>query len=102
MIVSLIVVALAMGITDVLGTLLVVAEARGRARLAGSLDALSDVSRIVYTADGVSAITHGINGRTMATLAVICSTSFVATSTTTSWARRLKEQKVPDPKRRRR
>ena len=90
--IALLIIAAAMLITDVLGTLLVVAESSGRAWQAGVLDALGDVSRMVYTALGVDAVLAGSSGRAVATMAVVCASSFVATSMTTAWARRWKEQ----------
>ena len=84
---ALIGIALAMGVTDVLATALVIAQARGRAWLAGTLDALSDVSRLVYLALGVSALDQ-INRQSLITLIVVCVTSFVATTATTRIASR--------------
>jgi hypothetical protein len=88
---ALIAIALAMGITDVLSTALVIAEARGRGVLAGSLDAAGDVSRIVYTALGVHALDQ-LNSTSAVTLLVVCATSFVVTT----FATRIVSQWLPD------
>lgn len=95
MLVTLLAVSAAMAVSDVLGTLMVVAEAKGRPWLAGLLDALGDVSRVIYMALGVDAITHGFTTRAVATLAAICASSFFATSLTTRWARHHVKEATP-------
>jgi hypothetical protein len=90
---SLVAIALAMAITDILGTSLVIAEARGRSWLAGSLDALSDISRLLYTALGVHALDQWDTSSGI-TLFVVCCTSFVATTTTTKIVHRITNDKT--------
>ncbi len=90
---SLVGIAVAMAITDVLGTSLVIAEARGRSVLAGSLDALSDISRLIYTAFGVRALDQ-LNTTSGVTLLVVCCTSFVATTITTKIVHRITVDKT--------
>lgn len=79
---TLVYVALAMACSDILGTSLVIAEAHGNSFRAGILDALSDVSGLVYLALGVKALSQW-NWHSLITLGVICSTSFVTTALTT-------------------
>lgn len=72
--------ALSMAGKDAFGTLLVIAEARGRAVLAGLLDAASDVAQVLVVLFGAGQIiTHGWTWHTLGVLAVICTTSFVGT-----------------------
>ena len=90
MIFGLVAVAVSMAVQDVLGTLCVVAEARGRGHLAGLMDALGDVARVVGLVYGGGEIAvHGWNGHAVAILAVMVATSYVVTRVTTQWARRL-------------
>lgn len=79
---ALLAIAAAMAVTDVIGTALVIAEARGRAWTAGALDAAGDVSRLIYTALGVKALDDWGHGGPV-TLTVVCLTSLVATTATT-------------------
>lgn len=83
-------VALAMLAKDAIGTVMVVAEARGRALLAGTLDAASDAANVVSTAFGAGEIIlHGWNGQAALILAVMMVTSFVATTVSVAYGRRL-------------
>lgn len=90
MILLLLAAAGSMLLQDVLGTVLVVAEARGRPLLAGAMDSAGDVARI--TTMGISLdviLKRGWCWQSVAVVAVIACTSFVATSLTTHFARRL-------------
>lgn len=83
-------VALAMMAKDAIGSLMVLAEARGRAVLAGGLDAASDAATIVSTAFGAGEIiVHGWNLRAVEILAVMMATSFAATTLSVRYGRRL-------------
>lgn len=80
---------LAMVAQDVLGTLLVIAESKFRPLLAGSLDAAGDVARLATMGISLDVILHrGLCAESVAVIAVVAATSFVATSTTTELARR--------------
>lgn len=88
MIVTLILVALAMAVRDVLGTLLVVAEAKGRAVAAGTLDSLGDIAQTLCTVFGVGEIiVHGFGLEAGLILLVMCVTSFVTTLCATIYGR---------------
>jgi hypothetical protein len=70
----------AMAFKDAIGTLLVIAEARGRAVLAGVLDAAGDFAMILVTLAGAGeVIVHGWTTRTAAILAAMMVTSFFGT-----------------------
>jgi hypothetical protein len=69
-----------MGFKDAAGTLLVIAEARGRAVLAGFLDAAGDLAQVLVVLFGAGQIIeHGLDGQSVAVLVVICITSFCGT-----------------------
>jgi len=69
-----------MALKDMLGTLLVIAEARGRAVLAGALDAASDLAMILVTLAGAGeVIVHGWTVHTASLLAAMMVTSFFGT-----------------------
>lgn len=88
--VALVAVALSMAAQDFLGTVCVVAEARGRAHLAGLMDAAGDVARVICVVFGAGEITvHGWNARAVLILAVMAATSYATTRATTSWSRKL-------------
>ena len=71
---------LSMALKDALGTLLVVAEARGRSLLAGFLDAGGDAANIFVTLLGAGEIVvHGFTAQTFGILAAIMVTSFCGT-----------------------
>ena len=89
-------IAAAMAITDIIGTALVIAEARGRAWTAGALDAAGDVSRLIYTALGVKALDDWGHGGPV-TLTVVCLTSFVATTATTRLVHRWTTESQEEP-----
>lgn len=87
---TLVAVAGAMAAQDVLTTVCVIAEARGRAHLAGLMDAAGDVARTVGTVFGAGEIAiHGWNTQALEILAVMAGTSYVATMLTTRWAKTL-------------
>ena len=72
--------ALSMMAKDALGTWLTIAEARGKAVMAGALDAASDIAVILCTVFGAGqVILHGLTVRTLETLAVMLCVSFVGT-----------------------
>lgn len=81
--------ALSMGLRDFLATVLVVAEARGRAVLAGACDALGDLAGIGVVLCGAGQILeHGLNGSSAAVLVVIFVVSFCGTVAWTKLATR--------------
>jgi hypothetical protein len=82
---------LSMAVRDSLATLLVVAEARGRAVLAGLLDAAGDIAGIAVMVLGAGeVIVHGLNAQTLAVLAALMVTSFFTTLAATTVGRRIK------------
>ena len=85
---TLIGIVLAMMLTDIIGTSLVIAESRGRAIIAGILDAFSDVTRLIYTILGVKAI-DDISQRSAGYLLAVCITSFATTTVTTKIVHRM-------------
>jgi len=77
---SLLFAALAMALKDALGTMLVIAEARGKSVLAGAMDAGGDIATVLVTLFGAGeVITHGWTWHTAAVLGVIAVTSFFGT-----------------------
>lgn len=79
--------ALSMGLKDFLATMLTIAEARGRALLAGTCDALGDLANIAVVLCGAGQILeHGLDGTSLEVLAVITLTSFCGTVTWTRLA----------------
>lgn len=91
MIITLILVALTMALRDVLGTLLVIAEAKGLAPLAGALDASGDIAQVLCTVFGVGEIIiHGFGVEAFLILVVMCATSFLTTMAATAYGRRLR------------
>ena len=89
LVLTLLAVSLSMAAQDVLATLCVIYEARGRAVLAGVMDAAGDVARLVgYVVGAGEIVVNGWNARAVAIVAVMAATSFVATSATTRWANR--------------
>ena len=74
-------VAVTMAAKDGLGTLLVVAEAKGRHWLAGGLDAAGDVAQVASMVFGAGEIiVHGWGWPAVEVLAVMCVTSFFGTA----------------------
>lgn len=95
---TLILVALSMLLKDAVGTIMVVAEARGRAILAGTLDAMGDLANVLCTVFGAGEIVlHGWGWAAVEILAVMMATSFVATSLSVRWGRRLTAHKEIAP-----
>lgn len=82
---------------DVFATILTVAEARGRATLAGLCDMGNDAfSKFVLVAYGGTTLTHhGIAGW-LCVLPVLA-TGFITTRATTRWARRLRPEEGDPP-----
>lgn len=88
--ITLVLAAVAMALKDALGTLLVVAEARGRGMLAGAMDATGDLATILVTLAGAGAvILHGWTLHTILLLSVMTVTSFFGTWFWTRQASRL-------------
>lgn len=86
---ALLLVAVSMAAQDILATLCTIAEAQGRAMVAGAMDAAGDAARLVGYALGAGEIAvHGWNLYAAEVLAVMAATSFLATSATTRWAHR--------------
>lgn len=80
-----------MAVKDALGTLLVIAEARGRSMLAGALDAGGDIATVLVTFFGAGAlIEHGLTAHTVLLLAAMMLTSFCGTALWTRVGRRIK------------
>src|ERR1700752_419313 len=80
---------ISMAVKDVLGTLLVVAEARGRSLLAGVIDAGGDAANIFVTLLGAGEIVVlGFTTQTFGILAAIMLTSFAGTVCWTRLANR--------------
>lgn len=79
----------AMALKDLLLTFLTVAEAQGRAILAGLLDASSDLATILVTIAGAGlVIQHGWTLHSIAVLAAMMITSFLGTALWTRLAAR--------------
>lgn len=81
---------LAMAARDCLATFLTIAEAKGRARLSGLLDALGDMAGIACTVVGAGAvITGGLTVHTMIILGAMMVTSFFGTTLWTKLGQKL-------------
>jgi hypothetical protein len=81
--------ALSMALKDFLATMLTVAEARGRAVLAGTCDALGDLANIGVVLCGAGQLLeHGLDATSIEVLAVITAVSFCGTLTWTRLATR--------------
>lgn len=79
-----------MALKDALMTWLTIAEARGRAWLAGGLDAAGDLASILVVVTGAGAvIKYGWTGHTAVILAAMCVTSFLGTALWTRIGRRI-------------
>lgn len=77
---SLLFAALAMALKDALGTLLVIAEAKGKAVFAGAMDAGGDIAAVLVTLFGAGeVILHGWSLHSIEVLVVIAITSFFGT-----------------------
>lgn len=86
---------LSMAAKDALCTFLTVAEAKGRAWLAGIFDAASDVAGIVCTVVGAgSVIQEGVDGHTVLILVAMTVTSLLGTALWTKLGRRIKAHPV--------
>ena len=84
-----------MAANDGLAVFLTVAEARGRAHMAGGLDAVGDLARFaLYSYAGERLLSHGWHG--WLALSPVLATSYVATRLSTTFARRIKDQHVLD------
>ena len=84
--IAVIVVVTSMAVKDVLGTTLVIAEASGKARLAGLMDALGDVANFIFMAVGLDTIyANGFNWKSAILIGAICLTSYNTTRLTTKW-----------------
>jgi hypothetical protein len=82
--------SLSMVLKDACGTLLVIAEARGRALLAGLLDAAGDLALVLTTLFGAGqVIVHGWDARSFEVLGVIMLTSLLGTTFWTRVGRRI-------------
>lgn len=87
---SILLACIAMAFRDMLGTFLTVAEARGRAWLAGGLDAAGDLASILVTVAGAGAVIEdGVTGHTIALLAAMTTTSFFGTTLWTKLGQRI-------------
>jgi len=89
-VIAIIAAIVAMAVKDALCTFLTVAEAKGRAWLAGMLDAGNDIAGIVCTVVGAgSIIQQGVNGHTILILAAMTLTSLFGTTLWTKLGRRI-------------
>ena len=93
---ALLAIAGAMAAKDAIGTALVIVEARGRAWLAGILDAGLDIAALLFTFLGVKALDDWGHGGP-ATLAVVCLTSLVVTTATTRVVHRWTTESQEEP-----
>lgn len=85
----------AMAARDCVGTLLTIAEARGRAWLAGTMDAIGDLASIGVTVVGAGpVIQHGVTGHAVALIGAMLLTSLLGTTLWTTLGRRI-GTKVP-------
>jgi hypothetical protein len=88
---SIVLACAAMALRDMLGTFLVVAEAKGRAWLAGALDALGDLATILVTIAGAGVvIQHGWTWHAILVLGCMMLVSLVGTAAWTTLGRRIK------------
>lgn len=88
--------AAAMAANDFLATLLTVAEARGKANLAGHLDMAGDLCRLaLYSFAGERLLTHGWQG--WVGLVPVLAVSNVTTRLSTRWAHRHLDVDGPAP-----
>jgi hypothetical protein len=91
---SIVLACLAMALKDMLGTFLVIAEARGRPILAGLCDAGGDLATILVTIVGAGAvITGGWTVHTGLIIAAMTITSFLGTAFWTTIGRRIETAK---------
>lgn len=91
MIWTLLAAAAAMAFHDAIQVLLTIAEARGRALLAGLLDSCIDVAKIPVMVFGAGeVITHGWDIRAISVIGTMAATSFATTGASTWWGRRIK------------
>jgi hypothetical protein len=82
--------ALAMAAKDAFGTLLVIAEARGRTWLAGALDAAGDIAQVAAMVFGAgTVIVHGWDAHSIEILATMMAVSFFGTAFWTQLGRRI-------------
>jgi len=85
----------AMAVSDAVTTALTVAEARGRDNLAGALDPVGTVARLIfYSYDGAN-ILHGHGLWGWAFTAPIFAVDFFTTKYATRWSRRIKADAGP-------
>lgn len=86
-----------MAVKDALMTFLTVAEAKGRAWLAGVLDAAGDIANIVCTVVGAgSVIKYGMTWHTVTILGAMIITSLFGTTLWTKLGRRIQAHEVVD------
>lgn len=87
---SFVLAAVGMALRDAFGTFLTVAEARGRANLAGVCDALGDGASILTITYGAGeVVVHGWTAHTVGIVATIMLVSFVGTRLWTRLSRRI-------------
>lgn len=86
---AIILAVLSMAAKDALGTLMVVAESRGRGSLAGAMDAGGDLANVICTIVGAGAVIQGgITVHTCIVLAAMMITSYLGTTYWTNFAAR--------------
>jgi hypothetical protein len=87
----------AMAVKDATGTLMVVAEARNRAHLAGVMGASSGVAVVLTTYFGAGEIiVHGWTTYSFVVLAAICATSYAGTRFWTGYGNRVMQRDKGD------
>lgn len=93
--VAIILAIISMAAKDALCTFLTIAEAKGRAWLAGWLDAAGDLANIVCTVVGAgSVIKYGLTWHSVAVLGAMTVTSLLGTTLWTKLGRRIKAHDV--------
>lgn len=82
----------AMAVSDVVTTLITVAEARGQDNLAGALDPVGTAARMIfYSYSGVTLL-HGHGWHGILAVLPIFAVDFFTTKYTTRWARRIRHK----------
>lgn len=85
-----------MAVRDAFGTILTIAEARGRAVLAGVCDAAGDLAGVFVTIFAAGqVIIHGWTWHSIVVLAAVMITSFVGTMFWTRVGRKIKVSEPP-------
>ena len=90
--------ALSMAVKDFFATLLMIAEAEGRAVWAGVLDGASTLAGVVLTVLGAgTVILHGVDARSMAVIGAMLAADILGTPVWTTFGARLRRKRGVDP-----